>query len=327
MGVEISDNFVRNPIPDGRPDDDQRPPPAAVELTAFLDVDEPPHDWVVTDLLERGDRTILTGVEGCGKSTLLRQIAVQLAAGIHPFTLQPITQRRVLLLDLENGVRHVRRKLRPLRVRAGADYNPLPGLFVHVHPQGLDLLQGMAGDGGWLLDLVTAVTPDLFIVGPTYKLATGDPTEEAPARTVAAWLDRIRDDIGCAVIVEAHSPYGAAGKRPIRPYGASLWSRWPEFGLHLSEQGQLQHWRGARDERDWPVLLQRGGAWPWTIVTRPRDQLWARIKELCEGAGDQLSIRDLAQHVPGSKTSVERAIAEHPDEWAVLAAPETREAE
>jgi hypothetical protein len=247
-----------------------------------------------------------------------------MAAGIHPFTLAPITPLRVLLLDLENGVRHVRRKLRPLRIQAGNAYNPLPGLHVHVRPQGLDLLQG---DGGWLLDLTTTVTPDLFVVGPTYKLATGDPTEEAPARTVAAWLDRIRHDVGCAVIVEAHSPYGAGVKRPIRPYGASLWSRWPEFGLHLSEEGQLQHWRGARDERDWPVLLQRGGVWPWTVATRPRDELWARIAELCTAAGDQLSYRDLADLTGSSKGSIERAIGEHPDAWAEFAAPNTEEAE
>ena len=34
----------------------------------------------------------------------------------------------------------------------------------------------------------------------------------------------------------------------MRPYGASIWMRWPEFGLHITDTGQLKHWRGDRDE-------------------------------------------------------------------------------
>ncbi len=92
------------------------------------------------------------------------------------------------------------------------------------------------------------------------------------------------------VMIEAHSPHASnGGKRPIRPYGASLWLRWPEFGIYLSPEGQLQHWRGQRDERDWPAALKRGGLLPWTVVTRERDLLWARIAQSCADAGDQLS--------------------------------------
>ena len=106
-------------------------------LGDFLANDEPDHDWVIPGLLERTDRILLTGPEGGGKSTLLRQIAVQAAAGIHPFTHQEMAPLRVLLLDLENSERQIRRALRPLHVTAGggADDN----LTVAVHPQGLDL--------------------------------------------------------------------------------------------------------------------------------------------------------------------------------------------
>lgn len=56
------------------------------ELDQFLAEPEPDYDWLIPDILERGDRVILTGGEGAGKSTLLRQIGVQCASGIHPFT-------------------------------------------------------------------------------------------------------------------------------------------------------------------------------------------------------------------------------------------------
>jgi hypothetical protein len=144
-------------------------------------------------------------------------------------------------------------------------------------------------------------------------LSSGDPTEEGPAKVVAARLDRLRAAHGCAVLLEAHSPHATGGKarRPERPYGASLWLRWPEFGLHLAAEGDLRHWRGPRDRRDWPARLQRGGAWPWTPVTRERDVLWARIKALCLEAGDQLSYRDLAEATGVRHSTVNRAIEEH----------------
>jgi AAA domain-containing protein len=291
-----------------------------MELDAFLDEEDDDHayDWVIPGLLEVSERVILTGPEGGGKSTFIRQFSVQAAAGIHPFTLAPIDPVRVYLLDLENGRRHVRRQMRPLRAAAGDDYKPVPGLHVDVKPEGLDLLD--RDDAEWLVSRVDEIRPQILATGPIYKMANGDPNEEKTAKIAAAWLDRIRHDHGCAVLLEAHSPHAVAGKaRTLRPYGASLWMRWPEFGLHLSPEGQLRHWRGAREERDWPALLQRGGEWPWTVVDRPRDQLWARIVELCAEAGDQLVRRDLAEVTGSSLGAVTRAIDEHRDQWDALA--------
>lgn len=112
--------------------------------------------------------------------------------------------------------------------------------------------------------MLDAARPDLVVLGPLYKLASGDPTDERTARSVASVLDAARETHGFALLLEAHSPYGGNGAtRPTRPYGASLWSRWPEFGLYLGPTGALEHWRGARDERSWPKRLQRGGVWPW----------------------------------------------------------------
>lgn len=290
-------------------------PPLPVPTVAeFLAHAEDPYDWLVPGLLERGDRLIVTGPEGGGKSTLLRQLAVQLAAGIHPFGGGDFRAMRVLLLDVENSERQVRRAMRPLVLAAKSDGIPL---YVGTRPQGLDLLH--RPDAERLLSVVEAVRPELIIGGPMYKLSGGDPTEEGTARVVAAYLDRLRAQYGLALILEAHSPYANGGTRhPLRPYGASLWSRWPEFGIHLSKDGELTHWRGPRDEREWPALLERGGAWPWTAVTRERDILWARIKSLCAEAGDQLSQRDLGQLLSVSAATVNRVIAEHKDEWQSL---------
>ncbi|HEX2575709.1 MAG TPA: AAA family ATPase [Aquihabitans sp.] len=229
------------------------------QLGPFVDTKDADYDWLIAGLLERTDRVLLTGPEGGGKSTFLRQFAVQAAAGIHPFTLEPVMPMRVLLLDLENGERHVRRALRALRTVAdgAADQR----LNVAVHAEGLDLTD--ATDLRALTQLIAQIEPDLVIGGPVYKLVGGDPTEERPAKAAAMALDHLRVGHGFALALETHQPHDTGGKRPERPYGASLWKRWPEFGLHLAQDGQLRHWRGARDERQWPASLTRGAPWPW----------------------------------------------------------------
>jgi hypothetical protein len=250
--------------------------PAAIELDAFLGVEDEGYDWLVPGLIERGDRVLLTGAEGKGKSTLLRQFAVQVASGIHPFNFDDITPGKVLVIDLENSERQSRRKYRPLRAAAGDRYDPLAGgLHIEVRAEGIDLLDTASGDGPWLVDLAKRHTPDLIIIGPIYKMAGGDPTEEMTAKAITKWLDLVRRDTGAAMLIEAHSPYPAGrGPRPIRPYGASLWSRWPEFGIFLDgDTGLFEHWRGPRDERAWPEGVKRGGEWPWTAITPEQAEL------------------------------------------------------
>lgn len=284
---------------------------ASETLADFLATDEEDHDWLVAGLLERADRVLVTGPEGGGKSTLLRQIAVQVAAGIHPFDLEPIEPLIVLLLDLENSRKQIRRQIRPLHIqarRAGGDR-----LHIAVIPEGLDLTD--ATDLARLNQLVDHVRPDLVVGGPVYKLVGGDPTEEQPAKAAAMAIDRIRARHGTAWILETHQPHEVGSKRPERPYGASLWKRWPEFGLHLAEGGQLRHWRGARDAREWPVLLQRGGEWPWTGVSDTRAVTYASMVDAVKDLGRVPSNRELAVIVSCSEATVRRAIKTNEAHW------------
>lgn len=286
------------------------------ELDAFLSEPEPDYEWLVPGVIERGDRAILTGGEGAGKSTLLRQIGVQCAAGIHPFTLRRIDPINVLVVDLENSRRQTKRQLRPLRVAAGEAY-PNKLLNIIIHGGGVDL--ATAAGEIWLDERVRANKPDLLIIGPIYKMVGGDLTEEGPARAAAASLDLLRERYGIAMLIEAHSPHATnGGTRPTRPYGASLWMRWPEFGLHITDTGQLKHWRGDRDERDWPTALRRGGNWPWSPVTGTVEQTFATIVALVEDTGQPLSYGEIAALMGCSKSWVSKTIKENRSAWDEL---------
>lgn len=275
------------------------------ELDDFLNTEEPDYDWIVEGLLERNDRVIVTASEGGGKSTLLRQIAVQLASGIHPFTCDPIDPLQVLYIDCENSARQVRRKMRDLRAAAGNDYQK-GHLRLRVLGHAIDLADPVVEAD--IAARINVQQVDVVIIGPLYKLIFDDPIKEMPAKAVADAIDRLRLIRGSAIIIEAHSPYaeGNGKKRPTRPYGASLWSRWPEFGIHLSETGAVTHWRGQREERAWPTALEHSLPWPWAPTTAPEDEPgeWngptecaAGIVALLSELNEEMSVRKIGDEL------------------------------
>lgn len=273
----------------------------------------PEYDWRIPGVAEAGDRIILTGYEGCGKTTLLRQIATQVAAGVHPFTLEPMVPLRVLHLDAENSKTFSKREYRPLVEEAGARLAPQQ-LIPHFRPEGINLMNRM--DQLWVLERCEKVRPDVLILGPLYKLHESDPVKEGPARAVAAFLDRMRAEYRFALFIEAHTPHATQGfERPNRPYGASLWMRWPEFGFHLAKDGTITHWRGPRDTRDWPVKLQRGGVWPWSPILGADERLFAEMVSFTMRSETVPSLRKMETALGHSKSSIGRLLEVNEDKW------------
>lgn len=265
--------------------------PEPTELD-FLDIVARPtgiDDFVIPGLLAPMNRFILTAGEGWGKSSLVRQIAACTAAGVHPFHPNAvINPKRVLVIDAENPEEINTEEYR--RVYDCLDnLNHLPGRgMLTIEEAGpMNLLDGR--QAARLYKLVERVQPSLIAIGPIYQLHEDNPNDEGPARKLSAVLDRIRTISRAALIVEAHSPHsdGPMG-RMLRPFGASLWKRWPEFGYCLEpatpmgrgaepvseaerelalqmRESKLTGWRGARAKRDWPKKLGLGQRLPWEV--------------------------------------------------------------
>ncbi len=248
----------------------------APDLHEFLSHVDPPTSWVVEGLLERGDRLIWTGTEGLGKSLTVRQIAVAVAAGIHPFRNQNIPRQKVLYIDCENSERQGRKHFRKLEHVARMKNHRVPEgqMFVIHRPTGIDLSR--PDDAAWLLERVVAHEPDLLVCGPFYRLHSADSEEERGARRVVAALDAARVQADCALIVEHHAPHASNGTRTLRPFGSSLLMRWPEMGMGIAPASDaypcksvvVKAWRGNRDERHWPRALRWSedeNEWPWIV--------------------------------------------------------------
>ena len=247
-----------------------------VEWSTFIkESDNDNYDWVIPGLLERGERVIVVAAEGVGKTMLARQVSICVGAGVHPFTFQPIKPMTTLSIDLENPERIIRRTSRSI-YGAAAAVGRLANHQSHllIKPQGFDLLR--ADDRAVFEEHMDKIKPDILIMGPLYKafIDPGGRTSEAVAVEVARYLDVIRDVYKCAMWLEHHAPLGTSmTSRELRPFGSAGWSRWPEFGIALQPDPtgmpyhyDVRHFRGARDERQWPTIIKRGKRFPFEVV-------------------------------------------------------------
>lgn len=240
--------------------------------------DDDSYDWVIPGLLERNERVIVVAAEGVGKTMLARQVAICVGMGIHPFTYQPIRPQTTLSVDLENPERIIRRTSRSIYAAAHAvSRNDNPQAHLLIKPQGLNLLR--VEDRAVLEEMIEKTQPAILVMGPLYKsfIDPGGRTSEAVAIEVARYLDVIRDIYQCAMWLEHHAPLGTSmTTRELRPFGSAVWSRWPEFGIALQPDStgmawhyDVRHFRGARDERQWPVRIKRGKRFPFEVVEWP----------------------------------------------------------
>ncbi len=234
------------------------------------------YDWVIPNFIERGERIMVVAAEGVGKTMLARQVAICSAAGIHPFTKSRIKPIRTLTIDLENPARIIRRTSESIMgaaVRFGYSQNVDAHLL--IKPAGVDLLR--PSDRALIEEVVEKIRPDLLLIGPVYKafLDPGGRTSEAVAVEVARYFDMLRDTYNCALWLEHHAPLGSSSStRDLRPFGSAVWSRWPEFGvaLHIDPTAvgeymyDVKHFRGARDERQFPIKMKRGKVFPFDVV-------------------------------------------------------------
>jgi replicative DNA helicase len=244
-----------------------------VKWDDFLKEPVDPYDWVIPGLIERRDRTIVVAAEGIGKTMLARQVALCASAGTHPFTRARMPAITTLFIDLENPERIIRRTSTKI-MDAIQQLRPAYDIPAHLYskPDGLNILRQQ--DQTLLENLFEQTQPDLVCLGPLYKtyIDPGGRTSEAVTTEVAMYLDYLKETYNCALWLEHHAPLGQDNHRQLRPFGSSVWSRWPEFGIALKPeetvpyQYNLQHFRGARDERDWPKAITRDTFLPFASI-------------------------------------------------------------
>lgn len=272
--------------------------PERVEYAVdFVDILAEPleeNDWIIPNVFARGERLLLTGFEGEGKSTMLRELAVKTAAGVHWWSLTDCDPKRVLMLDMENHPRQTQKSYRRLAriLRDGYHRSIEPGMLsvVRAWDEDVDLLTASGEE--WMLERIHAYKPDVVFMGPLTNLAGRDLREDEPVRRIRDVVKKARSLYDVAVVMEHHAPLRQNGdkERSVRPYGSSIFLRFPDFGYGLRPTEvkgyfEWQKTRGPRErDREFPEYLRWGslepGSLEWYWETVPA----AEFEELAQEA-------------------------------------------
>jgi len=238
-------------------------------LEAILEEGED-NDWLIPNLLERGDRVVITGFEGGGKTTWIRQMSICMAAGIHPTTLNHLeAPLKVLVIDAENSEKQWRRQTRGMAMVAAQHglTDPRPRIEIKAGER-LDITKDATL--GEIHRLIDTHEPDVLAIGPFYKLVSTGVNNDQEAAPLIMALDSLRER-GVTLLMEAHAKKGDSqnATRDLAPRGSAALMGWPEFGFGLHPTGDetsaVTRWRGDRETgRDWPKELMRGGPFPWS---------------------------------------------------------------
>lgn len=248
-----------------------------VDATAFADEPDPERRWVIPGLLERHGRILMVGAEGSGKSLLAITLAVQAAAGKEVLgRFEMDWPMRTVFMDLEMGPSSQRRRLRPLRISAGLQPD---SLFLLRAEEGID--SASQRETRQITAVLKDFAPDLVIVDPLYKLTNTDSTYERESKPVLRFLDHIRSEFDCGLILIHHlrkrgQGEATRGKDASDIYGSSVWLRWPE-SLFIMREDTLV----VEKDRDQIIPkgttfpIKRGGQWPISLLdpNEPPDEL------------------------------------------------------
>lgn len=250
---------------------------SGMSVIDFDDLITTPDDirpWVIPSMLRTNERMVITGPEGGGKSVLVAQLCLGASMGLNTLSLgidvhEPM---RVLMLDVENDRLQIKDNMRKVHRHLNEISGGVKPLIEWIDVRDIDLSDPV--ERTKVIRLAKERMPQLMYLGSLYKLAPeGDRVDNAFGH-ISRTVDRIRAETGSAILMEAHTGHGMNNDRngAMRPYGSSMWLRWPEFGMamihHRHRPVQIKHWRGARSEgRDWPAGLRRGQVLPWVPIS------------------------------------------------------------
>lgn len=236
-------------------------------------------EWVMDGTMARAERLIIIGGEGSGKSLLCRQIAVCVAAGIHPFFGAEQEPRRVLFIDAENHPEQVVDSWQHLVGLAMRHGRPVEkGMLTILEENDAEHDLTSAAGAAWLHERVYAYRPDLLVLGPLTNLAFRDLREYETVDRMRRTINKARTICGSAVVMEHHAPHRGTGEkvREMRPYGSGLFLKWPEYcyGIQpIDDRAGEFEWRKNRGPRvrtrRWPDVIREGNShinsieWPW----------------------------------------------------------------
>lgn len=167
-----------------------------VKASAFLELPEPEGNELLGPLVLRSGRTIVGGDSGHGKTTLTYAMISAIVDGTELLGWTGAGLGPALIVDLEQGVRSIKRGIREAELGASE-------VYVLNLPDGLALDQN-PGELLRLEEAIVTLQPSVLSLDPYYKAHRGDANEERAVTDLMRNLDKLRSEHGFALLLPAH---------------------------------------------------------------------------------------------------------------------------
>ena len=223
------------------------------------DPPQPPEE-LITGILRRGHKMLISGSSKAGKSFLLMELCIALAEG-KPWLGFPCKKSRVLYVNLEIDPASCYQRF--LKI-----YDALKLPKKHSKDIAIWNLRGNAVPLDKLVPkLIRRVRDqhfDAIIIDPIYKVITGDENNASEMAAFCNQFDKICAETGCATIYCHHHSKGAQGaKRAMdRASGSGVFARDPDAQLDMIQLDLNDDLRN---------YVQDGNATAWRLESSLRE--------------------------------------------------------
>lgn len=252
---------------------------------------------------------LLSSVSGAGKTTLCYSIAIHGARG-ETFANIPFPRPlNVLYIDLETG-----QELRAIKLRRICEDNPPENLYF------ISILNFIY-DYKELSSIVTEYLIDLLIVDTINEaFNTRDEQDNAEANRQFAFIKRLRDETGCAILLLAHIGKGIQLHGVYKTRGASARAASVDVVLNLEEKTQDEICLSKEKDRivggKEKLYLRKAGEDAFEVIEKGEDleiNLLIRAENLVlsalgQGMTKTREFVERGQQNSYSKPTIERAL-------------------
>jgi archaellum biogenesis ATPase FlaH len=232
--------------------DDPLPPPKFLSLEQMMTHNnDPMPKQVIEGVLHKGSKMIISGSSKAGKTLSLLHLGLAAANG-STWLGHRTTTSKVIYLDFELKKRIAARRIAEM-VNANSHYDPKNPNFLYC---------SLRGQSRTLEDLVHHIEdlenhqPDLVIVDPFYKLATGADENDAGAISeVVNRMEKFSERLDCSFVYAHHFSKGNKSDTDHidRASGSGVFARDPDAILTLTPHEEEDHLVLEATLRDFPT--------------------------------------------------------------------------
>jgi hypothetical protein len=231
------------------------PPKVAQELFApaprFLSTVADEIDWMIERVIQRGANGMISAIPKAGKSWASADMAIALALGEPWLGFRVPRPVKVAFVSREDAPALTQWRMKNLW-RGRSAKNPSlieTNLYVNTQMQSPLLLLDDEAQFTELMDAMRSFKPEFAIFDVFNVLHTADENDNSEMRAVLRQLSRIRDEIGCGVLMIHHYNKQAEQTNITqRMRGASAIGGWCEFVIGISMHDEVTRTRRAQFE-------------------------------------------------------------------------------